>query len=80
VGERVQSPHDPDARYGTKREADWIGYKAHTIRTQSTIRPRGVLAPRRWAAQWDDVADLQAVLVDDDAFDDELQHRLFLGK
>jgi len=26
------------------------------------------------------VADLQAVLVDDDAFDDELQHRLFLGK
>ncbi len=58
----------------------WVGYKVHTIRTQSTIRPRRVLAPRRRTAQWDDVADLQAILVDDDALDHELQDCLLLGE
>ena len=76
----MESPYDIDARFRSKAGKSWTGYMVHTIRTQSTIRPQGVLAPRRWAAQRDDVADLQAVLVDDDAFDDELQHRLFLGK
>jgi hypothetical protein len=78
--EQICSPYDPDARYSTKREADWVGHTAHTIRTQSTIRLRRALAPRWWAAQWDDVADLQAVLVNDDALHDELQDRLLLGE
>jgi transposase len=26
---RIDSPHDPDARYGTKRETSWTGYKVH---------------------------------------------------
>src|SRR4051812_37777783 len=52
----------------------------HTIRTQSTIRLREALTPRRGAAQGDDMADLQAAIADDDALDDELQDRLLLGQ
>lgn len=77
---RFDSPYDVDARYATKGATVWSGYKAHTIRAQSTIRPRRVLAPRRRAAQWDDMADLQAVLVNDDALDDELQDCLLLSE
>lgn len=58
----------------------WRCYVIHTIRTQSTICPRRVLAPRRRTAQRDDMADLQAVLVDDDALDNELQDGLLLGE
>ena len=31
--EQVCSPYDPDARYSTKREADWTGYKAQLTET-----------------------------------------------
>jgi transposase len=31
--EQVCSPYDPDARYSTKREADWVGYKAQLTET-----------------------------------------------
>src|SRR4051795_5797742 len=52
----------------------------HTIRTQSTIRLREALTPRRGAAQGDDMADLQAAIADDDALDHELQDRLLVGQ
>jgi transposase len=29
VGERVQSPHDPEIHYSTKRGMEWSGYKVH---------------------------------------------------
>ena len=48
----------------------------HTIRTQSIIGRREWVTSKRRFAQRDDMADLQAVLVDDDALDDELQDRL----
>ena len=79
-GRYIGSPYDAEARYATKGATVWSGYKVHTIRTQLTICPRGVLAPRRRAAQRDDVADLQVVLMDDDALDDELQDCLLLGE
>ena len=31
--EQICSPYDPDARYSTKREADWVGYKAQLTET-----------------------------------------------
>ena len=52
----------------------------HTIRTQSTVCPPGSLTTGRWAAQGDDMADLQAAVADDDALDDELQDRLLVGE
>jgi transposase len=30
---RISSPHDPEARYGTKRETSWTGYKVHLTET-----------------------------------------------
>ena len=62
-------------------EARWQRCVVHTIRTQSTVRLVGRPVPAgRWAAQRDDVADLQTVLADDDALDDELQDGLLIGK
>src|SRR5579883_108113 len=33
AGERLDSPYDPDAHYGNKRSATWIGYKVHLTET-----------------------------------------------
>ena len=30
---RIDSPHDPEARYGTKRATRWTGYKVHLTET-----------------------------------------------
>ncbi len=35
----IQSPHDPDARYSTKRDTHWVGYKAHLTETCDADRP-----------------------------------------
>jgi hypothetical protein len=52
----------------------------HTFRTQSTILDWGVRAPGRRIAQQDDMADLQTVLMNDDALGDELQDGLLVGE
>lgn len=33
VGERVQSPYDPDVHYSMKRDMAWSGYKVHVTET-----------------------------------------------
>ena len=33
VGERVQSPYDPEAHYSAKRGLEWSGYKVHVTET-----------------------------------------------
>jgi transposase len=33
VGERLQSPYDPQAHYSTKRQMEWSGYKVHVTET-----------------------------------------------
>jgi transposase-like protein len=58
--------------------ATWQRCRVHTIRTQSTIGLR--FDARGRAAQRDDMADLQAVLVDDDPLDDEAQDGLPVGE
>jgi transposase len=35
----IQSPYDLDARYGTKRDMNWIGYKVHLSETCDEDRP-----------------------------------------
>jgi len=35
----IQSPHDPDARYSTKRDTHWVGYKTHLTETCDEDRP-----------------------------------------
>ncbi|OQR42407.1 hypothetical protein BW261_25945, partial [Klebsiella aerogenes] len=36
----IGSPHDKDARYGTKREDTWLGYKVHFTETCEEGAPR----------------------------------------
>ena len=31
--EKIQTPHDPEARYSTKRGKSWTGYKVHVTET-----------------------------------------------
>jgi transposase len=33
AGELIASPYDPDARWSTKREVQWVGYKVHLTET-----------------------------------------------
>jgi transposase len=33
VGERMQSPYDPEMHYSTKRQLEWSGYKVHVTET-----------------------------------------------
>ena len=35
----ISSPYDTDARYSTKREVEWVGYKAHLTETCDADRP-----------------------------------------
>ena len=35
----IHSPHDPDARYSTKRDTHWVGYKAHLTETCDADSP-----------------------------------------
>jgi len=35
----ISSPYDTDARYSTKREVHWVGYKAHLTETCEVDRP-----------------------------------------
>jgi transposase-like protein len=60
--------------------ATWQRCRVQTIRTQSTILGRDIRAPGRWIAQRDDMADLQTVLMNDDALNDELQDGLLIGE
>jgi transposase len=33
TGQRIQSPYDPEARYGAKRSTQWVGYKMYVTET-----------------------------------------------
>src|SRR4051794_39602727 len=55
-------------------------FHAHTIRTQLRSGLPWAASARLRGAQWDDMADLQTAVADDDALDDELQDRLLVGK
>jgi transposase-like protein len=50
--------------------------RVHTIRTQSSNWVSSALTSRRRAAQGNDMTDLQAAVVNDDAVDDQLQESL----
>jgi hypothetical protein len=38
-GRYLSSPHDTDARYATKRQIHWIGYKIHRTETDGDEQP-----------------------------------------
>jgi transposase len=62
VAEQIETPHEPDARYGAKRSHHWVGYKVHLTETCDDDAPHLVtqvattLAPE---ADVDQVASIQ---------------------
>ncbi len=54
VPERILSPHDPEARYGKKRDTAWVGYKLHLTETCDPERPRLITDVQTTAALVDD--------------------------
>jgi transposase-like protein len=60
----------------TRGQRCWV----HTIRTQLRSGLPWAVSARLRGAQWDDMADLQTAIADDDALDDELQDRLLVGE
>src|SRR3954464_15231531 len=75
-----------DAHEGLKHAAakvlgaPWQRCRVHTIRTQLRSGLPWAVSARLRGAQWDDMADLQTTVADDDTLDDELQDRLLVGK
>lgn len=76
-----------DAHEGLKRAiaevltgASWQRCRVHTIRTQLHNGRGRIGSARGWAAKRDDMTDLQCILAYDDAFDNQLQDRLFVLK
>lgn len=55
---RVDSPYDPEARYGIKRTTEWIGYKVHFTETCSPNLPHLITNVDTTAAYAPDAAHL----------------------
>jgi putative transposase len=60
--------------------ATWQRCRVHTIRTQLRASADRTAATGRSGPQWNDMANLQGAVADDDALDDELQDCLLLRK
>jgi transposase len=59
--ERIQSPYDPDARYGEKRSTQWVGYKVHLTETCEPDTPLLITAVQTSAPLTLDSAVLPAI-------------------
>ena len=69
----ICSPYDLDARYGTKRDQNWIGYKAHLTETCDPQAPRLITDVTTTSATVLDVATtetIQASLAEHDRLPD----------
>ena len=58
---QVESPYEPEARYGTKRARSWIGYKVHVSESCDDDRPHLLTHVETTIAPATDVEQLAAV-------------------
>jgi IS5 family transposase len=58
---QVESPYEPEARYGTKRDRSWTGYKVHVSETCDEDRPHLLTHVETTIAPATDVEQLAAV-------------------
>lgn len=61
VNRRRHSPYDPEARYATKRETSWVGYKVHLTETCDADTPNLITDVQTTAAGTADVVTTAAV-------------------
>jgi len=47
TGRYIGSPYDSDARYVTKRDTQWIGYKLHLTETYGDDQPNVIIITTR---------------------------------
>ena len=62
--QRITSPHDPDARYSTKRSVSWVGYKAHLTETCDDDLPHLIIHVETSPATEDDGTALPRIHAD----------------
>jgi transposase len=58
---QIESPYEPEARYGSKRDRHWTGYKVHLTETCDTERPRLLTEVETTIAPATDVEQLAAI-------------------
>jgi len=61
ASEQIETPHDPEARYGLKRETRWTGYKVHLTETCDDDRPHLLTQVETTVAPAADVEQLAAI-------------------
>lgn len=64
AAELICSPHDPDARYGKKREEGWVGYKVHVTETCEPDQPQVITQVTTTVATTPDIAVTGAIQAD----------------
>lgn len=62
--EQLQSPYEPDARYGTKRGMSWTGYQVHLTETRDDDLPHLLTQVATTVAPATDVGQLAAIQAD----------------
>ena len=60
----INSPYDPEARYGKKRETRWTGYKVHLTETCEKDSPHLITHVATTAATTDDGAMTETIHAD----------------
>jgi len=73
AGQVQNSPYDPEARYGKKRETTWVGYKAHLTETCDADTPHLLIQVTTTPAATADETTLTAI-------QDELAQRALLPR
>lgn len=68
VAEQIETPHEPEARYGVKRGQSWVGYKVHLTETCDDDRPHLITQVATTLAPAADVEQLAAI-------QEELEHK-----
>ena len=64
VAEQIESPHEPEARYGAKRRHGWVGYKVHLTETCDADQPHLVTQVATTLAPEADVEQLAPIQED----------------
>ena len=59
--DEIESPYEPDARYGAKRERNWVGYKVHLTEACDDDAPHLLTHVETTAAPAADVEQLAAI-------------------
>jgi transposase len=63
-GERIASPHDPEARYSLKRQTTWVGYKVHLTETCDEDLPHLITQVETRVGTEQDIQALEAIQQD----------------